>query len=362
MKKHQKERIWSLVTLAFLLVATYMWTTQIRDNLPWLVNQEAEQQDVAMAEIYIPEGATVLEVRQTQHRGWDGYVPFKIILSEDGKILSLNFLPNRETPAWISMIENGGFMNSWNGLTLCEAVAHPVDAMSGATITTVAVINSLRDEISQRIERGELICDDAIIIPGRSAAFYIRLSATLAVLAFALFSFFFPKRAKPVRLYLLALSVIVLGVWQNQYLSVEGIFNRISGGFLSASVFGLMLILAFILPLITRKQFYCTYVCPYGAAQELIAKLNKKRIQIPQKTYKILVNLRPAYLLVIILLLFTGLVTDFVNFEPFAGFMLSSFLWFPMILAGFFLLISLFVPKFWCKYCCPTGYIIDLAK
>ena len=357
--KKPKKRIWSLVTLAFLFVAIYMWTTQIRDHLPWLANQETER-----AEIYIPEGATVLIASQPQHIGWDGEVPLKIVISEDETIFSVNFLPNRETPAWISMIENAGFMNAWNGLTLCEAVVHPVDAMSGATITTVVVIKTLRDQILEMIETGELICEGEIVVPGRPAVFYIRLSATLFVLGFALFSFFFPKRTNPVRLYLLGLSVIVLGFWQNQYLSAEGIFNRLDGSIdLSAWVIALMLFLAFFLPLITRKNFYCMYVCPYGAIQELIAKLNpKKRIKIPEKAYKILTNLRPAFLLVIILLLFSGLVTDFVNFEPFAGFMLSSFLWFPMILAGVFLLVSLFVPKFWCKYCCPTGYIIDLAK
>ena len=254
--KKRNERIWSLVTLAFLFVAVYMWTTQIRDHLPWLAPQEVTEERTT-AEIYIPEGATVLVASQPQHIGWAGDVPLKIVLSEDEKILSVNFLPNRETPAWISMIENAGFMNAWNGLTLCQAVAHPVDAMAGATITTVVVINTLRDQILEMIEAGELICEDPIVIPGRSAAFYVRLSVTLFVLAFALFSFFFPKRTNPVRLYLLGLSVIVLGFWQNQYLSAEGIFNRLDGSIdLSAWVIALMLFLAFFLPLITRKNFY----------------------------------------------------------------------------------------------------------
>ena len=254
-------------------------------------------------------------------------------------------------------------MDSWNGLTLCEAVAHPVDAMSSATLTTNAVINTLRDDILERLETGEIACEEEVVIPGKGLAFYLKLAASLAVLILALLSFFFPKKMNPIRLYLLALSVIVLGFWQGQYLSITYLFNTLSNGLNWAVWFiPLMLLLAFALPLITKKQFYCMYVCPYGAAQELIAKLNKKHVKIPQKVYNILIWLRPAYLLVIIVLLFAGILSDFSNFEPFAGFMLNTHMWIPMIIAGVFLLVSLFVPKFWCKYCCPTGYMIDLTK
>ena len=335
---------------------------KLAGDLPRFADRATEQTQPASA-VDVPSGATVLEARNPQHIGWAADVPLKIVVSQDGKINSVNFLPNQETPAWITMIEGRGFMDSWNGLTLCEAVAHPVDAMSGATMTTVAVINTLRDDILQRIETGEIVCEDPIIIPGKGLAFYLRLSASLAVLAFALLSFFFPKKMSKARLYLLALLVIVLGFWQGQYLSVTNFFNMLSHGINWAVwLIPLMVLLAFALPLITKKQFYCMYVCPYGAAQELIAKLNKKHVQIPQKIYSILIWLRPAYLLVIIALLFAGILSDFTNFEPFAGFMLSGHLWIPMIIAGVFLLVSLFVPKFWCKYCCPTGYMIDLTK
>ncbi|MCL2417344.1 MAG: 4Fe-4S binding protein [Bacteroidales bacterium] len=361
--KKNRERIWSIVTLVLLGVAISVWATHLQDRLPWAANQEADQQGVAVAEIYVPEGAKVLEARNPQHIGWAGDTPLKIVVSEDGKIISVNFLPNLESPAWLRLLENAGFMDSWNGLTLCEAVAHPVDAISGATMTAVAVINTLRDDILQRVEAGEIICDDPIVIPGRSLAFYLRILATLAVLAFALLSYFFPKKMSSARLYLLALSVIVLGFWQGQYLSVSGLFNLLIFGInWAAWIIPLIVLLTFALPLITKKPFYCTYVCPYGAAQELVGKLNKKHIKIPQKIYRILVNLRPVYLLVIVVLLFTGIILDFVNFEPFSGFMLDTFLWIPMVIAGVFLLVSLFVPKFWCKYCCPTGYIIDLTR
>jgi Na+-translocating ferredoxin:NAD+ oxidoreductase RnfG subunit len=332
---------------------------QRQDKLAGKTDTENQPQTVKE----IPTGAIVLEARHPQHIGWAGDTPLEIVISEAGKIVSVNFLPNQETPGFIKRIENAGFMNRWNGLTPCEAVGHHVDAMSGATMTTVAVMNTLRDDLLQRIETGEIECIEPIVLAGKGLNFYLRLSASLAVLILALFSFFFPKKMSSARLYLLALSVIVFGFWQGQYLSVTNFFNILSNGVNWAVwIILLMILLAFVLPLVTKKNFYCMYVCPYGAAQELIAKLNKKHIKISQKIYDKLIYLRSVYLLVIIVLLFAGIFSDFVNFEPFAGFMLNTYLWIPMVIAGIFLLVSVFIPKFWCKYCCPTGYMIDLTR
>jgi hypothetical protein len=356
MKKNK--RIWSIIALVLLCVAInrYAHLQQHR-----LADRVEESQNITV--IDVPKGAKVIEARNPQIIGWGGDVPLKIVVSEDGKIVSVIFLPNNETPAWNRLIEDGGFMNSWNGLTVCEAVGHPVDAMSGATITTVAVRETLRDDLLKRIETGEVKCSEPIVISGKGWNYYFRLSASLFVLILALISFFYPKKMHPIRMCLLALSVIVLGFWQGQYLSVTSFFNLLGNGVNWAVwIMPLMILLAFALPLITKKNFYCTYVCPYGAAQELVAKLNKKYVQIPQKIYDKLVYLRLVFLLVIIGLLFAGILSDFVNFEPFAGFMLNSYLWIPMIIAGVFLLVSVFLPKFWCKYCCPTGYMIDIVK
>jgi uncharacterized protein with FMN-binding domain len=356
MKKNK--RIWSIITLVLLCVAInrYAHIQQHR-----LANNPVETRLTTV--LQLKSGETVFEARQPQHIGWAGDTPLKIVVSKNGKIVSVNFLPNNETPGFIRLIENADFMNSWNGLTLCEAVAHPVDALSGATMTTDAVIKTFRDDILRRIESGEIECSEPIVIAGKSWMFYVRLSASLFVLALALFSFFFPKKMHPVRLYLLALSVIILGFWQGQYLSITNFFNILGNGVNWAVwIIPLMVVLAFALPMITKKNFYCVYICPYGAAQELIAKLNKKHVIIPQKIYNILIYLRPVFLVVIIGLLFFGILSDFVNFEPFAGFMLNSNMWIPIIIAGFFLLISVFTPKFWCKYCCPTGYMIDLTR
>jgi len=357
--KKNKKRIWSVVALLILLIAVnryeHIQHHKLADSL-----QEQPQSTVI---VYSDCSETrIFEARNPRHIGYAGETPLQIVLSNDGKIINVVFLPNNETPGFIRRIENSGFMDSWNGLTVGEAINKRVDAMSGATMTTQSVINTLRDDLIERVKLGEIECEIEILQISKGWRYYVRISASLLVLVVALFSFFFPKKMSPFRLYLLALSVIVLGFWQGQHLSITHFINMAMYGFNWAVWFiPLLVLIAFALPLIFRKSFYCTYVCPFGAAQELVSKLNKKHIKIPQKVYNALIYLRPLYLLVIICLLFTGILSDFVDFEPFAAFMLDINLWIPMVIAGIFLMVSIFSPRFWCKYCCPTGYVISLA-
>jgi hypothetical protein len=358
--KKNKKRIWSIVALLLLLIAVnryeHIQHHKLADSL--------QEQPESIVIVYSDYSETrIFEARNPRHIGWAGETPLQIAFSNDGKIISVSFLPNNETPGFIRRIENSGFMDSWNGLTAGEAINKRVDAISGATMTTQSVINTLRDDLIERVKAGEIESENEISQLSKGWYRYVKISASLLILVVALFSFFFPKKMSPFRLYLLALSVIVFGFWQGQYLSVTHFINMAMYGFNWTVWFiPLLVITAFALPLIFRKSFYCTYVCPFGAAQELVSKLNKKHIKIPQKVYNILIYLRPLYLLVIIGLLFTGILSDFANFEPFVAFMLNVNLWIPMVIAGVFLLVSIFCPKFWCKYCCPTGYVISLVE
>jgi Na+-transporting NADH:ubiquinone oxidoreductase subunit NqrC len=52
-------------------------------------------------------------------------------------------LDNQETPNFAQRVVDGGLYEAWNGLTVDEALAKEVDAVSGATYTSKGVKNSL---------------------------------------------------------------------------------------------------------------------------------------------------------------------------------------------------------------------------
>ena len=77
-------------------------------------------------------------------KGFNGPTPLQIALDEKGKILEVRVLSNNETPSFLNKVINAGFLNSWNGLTVKEALDKNVDAVSGATYSSNGIQRSLK--------------------------------------------------------------------------------------------------------------------------------------------------------------------------------------------------------------------------
>lgn len=75
--------------------------------------------------------------------GYNGKTPLLIALDAEGRIKNVVLLDNSETPRFAQRVANGGLYQAWDGLTVEEALAKTVDAVSGATYTSNGVKNSL---------------------------------------------------------------------------------------------------------------------------------------------------------------------------------------------------------------------------
>ena len=74
-----------------------------------------------------------------QIKGFNGPTPLLIALDADGRIKTVALLENEETPRFAQSVVEGGLYESWNGLTVEEALDKQVDAVSGATYTSNGV-------------------------------------------------------------------------------------------------------------------------------------------------------------------------------------------------------------------------------
>ena len=77
-------------------------------------------------------------------KGFNGPTPLQIALDKKGKIIEVRVLNNNETPSFLNKVINAGFLNSWNGLTVKEALDKNVDAISGATYSSNGIQQSLK--------------------------------------------------------------------------------------------------------------------------------------------------------------------------------------------------------------------------
>ena len=78
----------------------------------------------------------------TDVQGYNGPTPLKIYIKDD-KIQKIEALPNQETPGFFARVQEN-MLNKWNGMTAKQAVTAEVDAVTGATYSSVAVKKNVK--------------------------------------------------------------------------------------------------------------------------------------------------------------------------------------------------------------------------
>ena len=101
----------------------------------------AGQQDSAITKengTYIVNTTTL-----TQNvEGYNGPVPVKLYIKKN-KIEKVEILKNNETPKYLAQVKKA-MLNAWDGLTVKEAKNKQVDAVTGATFTSKALVENVQ--------------------------------------------------------------------------------------------------------------------------------------------------------------------------------------------------------------------------
>ena len=74
--------------------------------------------------------------------GYNGSVPLKIYIKKN-KIEKIEVLKNQETPKYLAKVKKA-LITAWDGLSVKEAKAKKVDAVTGATFTSQAIIENVQ--------------------------------------------------------------------------------------------------------------------------------------------------------------------------------------------------------------------------
>ena len=83
--------------------------------------------------------------------GYNGATPLNIYV-EKNKIVKIEALPNSETPKYFHRVKKN-LLNRWNGMTVKKAAKAEVDAVSGATYSSDAVIKNVQKGLKYYLER-----------------------------------------------------------------------------------------------------------------------------------------------------------------------------------------------------------------
>lgn len=302
--------------------------------------------------ISVSDGVTVIHTSALPGmiNGYAGPVNLDICLT-DGKISEIKPLPNTETPSFFNRAST--LLSAWDGKTPAEALDMKVDAISGATYSSQAIISNVNTGLAYYVGT---TAHESHTIPWK---IWIALGVTLAACVFPLF-----VKNRIYHYAQFVANVIVLGFWCGQFLDYALILKYLSGGFALSTglVAAVMLVAAFIYPLFGHPQHYCNHICPLGAAQQLAAQLCGYKFHISKKVLKGLDWFRKILWAVLMLLLWADILTGWMDLELFRAFRFESAPWGIILAACLFVALSAVISRPYCRFVCPTGSLFKRAE
>lgn len=307
----------------------------------------------------LPDGAVVINTTTlgSDVQGYAGTVPLEVTF-RDGVIEDVKALDNMETPSF--------FERAWKGLQLvwsdeeaASVAKRDIDAISGATYSSQAIIENLRRAVNYYMEHYQNT--EAAATAGTSGLGAAWWAALLVALASAILPFFIHNRTY--RFIQLVLNVGVLGFWTGTFLSYTSFLSMLSNPVRLAMLpTMILLVTAFIVPLFGGGNRYCTWTCPFGSLQMLAGMAVKRKPHIGHRTVVALTWVRRTLWTVLMLLTWTGVFTEWIDYEIFTVFLVSSVPTFMLIIAGAFVLLSFLVERPFCRFVCPTGTIVNISE
>jgi NosR/NirI family transcriptional regulator, nitrous oxide reductase regulator len=285
-------------------------------------------------------------------KGYNGPVTTLVQTGMTGDIIQIKVTENHETPSYFQKLEKNNFLITASRVDIRNYLnSEPVNAVSGATITSRAVMQGIRNGYS----KGENI--------QASKSYKIRIGALEIIVFFLLISGIALQRIKNQKIRQgilwssLIISLIFLGFVYNQPITISRIVAVINGYLPEVrNEFYLYLLLGgSVLTLIfTGKNVYCHSVCPFGAAQEVLGKTGRA------KTFRTGYYTKLKYLqwtitfaaVIAALLLNDPSVAQYEVFGAFFQLTASNILFAVLIIV---IILSLFIKRPWCNFMCPVN-------
>ena len=243
-----------------------------------------------------------------------------------------------------------------------------IEGVSGATMTSQAVAESILHSAVQFEQRRSTNSTNTSTADQdfRSGVWpESKAVGTGAVIVAALVIGFSRLRGNRVlRIAFQAVLILYLGLINGDLISQAMFFGWAQNGVPLFHATGLILLsgAALLVPLTTKRNIYCSHLCPHGAAQALLKNRSRFRLRIPRKLGRVLKAI-PAVLLAwcLIVTLF-ALPYSLIDIEPFDAWVFYIAGWSTISIAFIGLIASTMLPMAYCRYGCPTGALLNFLR
>jgi NosR/NirI family nitrous oxide reductase transcriptional regulator len=171
------------------------------------------------------------------------------------------------------------------------------------------------------------------------------------------------KYTKQMRWATLITGMLVLGFWYNLPLTISRINSFLLGFWpqWQTNIYWYLLIGGIIfVAFADNKNAYCSWFCPFGAAQECMGVIGGTKYNIPRDHRRTMlwVVRGLAWLAIVIAFLFRN--PGISSYEVFGTLFSFTGSTVAFVLLGIVLIVSLFVKRPWCNYLCPLDPVYDI--
>jgi NosR/NirI family nitrous oxide reductase transcriptional regulator len=265
--------------------------------------------------------------------------------------------------------EDTNFLNILNGRTLEQlAIASleelEVEGVAGATMTSQAVAQGvLVTAFEIQNSKGKQHWQDDSTSGLHS--WRARDFGTAIVILWGLvLAFTHLRRKKSLRVIFQIGLIIYLGLINGDLISQAMLIGWAHHGVPWQRAGGLVLltVTALLIPIFTKRNVYCTHLCPHGAIQQLAKKRLSDNYRFSPKTNRVLRCLPYLLLFWCVLVAMLALPFSLVDIEPFDAWVWHVAGWPSIVVAIVGLLASLFEPMAYCRFGCPTGALLGYLR
>lgn len=258
------------------------------------------------------------------------------------------------------------FERYWNGkfrsdLAELDLKAMEVEGVSGATKTSMAMARGVVATARHELLRRENENTDSNVY----VAVTLNDLGTGVIIACGLIIGLTRLRSnRYIRIGFPVVLVIFLGFINGDLLSLAMLAGWARSGVPWQTAPGLLMltVAALLTPIASRRNIYCSHLCPHGAAQQLLRRASRKQVRIPRKVLRGLLLFPGLLLIGCVLISMTNLSFSLVNLEAFDAwvFRIAGAATIAIAIVG--LVASFFVPMAYCRFGCPTGFVLNFLR
>jgi hypothetical protein len=303
-------------------------------------------------------------------RGFGGKINLAVYINDNGGLIDFHITQSNETPAYLELLSE--WKKTLNGIQLFQPEPFAgIDTVTGATVSSEAVLSALRisgRRFASQILGRNLEMDSfetnkkASYLPDNQSIYLI--SALILTLVVIYRGGFWS------RIFVLCLNLVLGGVVLNAQYSTEQMTTILLGYIPAIKLTGtFLLVIGIPLLVIIFGNIYCGYICPFGAAQELLSYVLPGRFKQPvlREPMQKARFVKYVVLLILIVVFFICRDKTVLAVDPLISIFHLRLTNYNsqstmFLIAAIALIGSVFYERFWCRYMCPAGAFLSLLN